>query len=63
MNRKLLVAASLLTLATGTAAPVWAQATNNSFESATYQQSIVVAGPVDPFCIAIQIKTGRPCKH
>lgn len=56
MKLKLFVAALLATLASQTVAPAWAASTSGD------PATIVAGTNVDPFCIALQIKTGRPCR-
>lgn len=57
MKLKLFGAALLVTLASQAVAPAWAAPTSGPMGPAT-----VVAGTLDPACVAIQIKTGRPCR-
>ncbi len=58
MKLKLFVAALLVTLASQAVAPAWAAPTIGPMGPST-----VVAGPINPLCIALEIKTGRPCRH
>ena len=58
MKLKLFVATLLVTFASQAIAPAWAAPA-----SGPMSPGIVVAGTnIHPFCIALQIKTGRPCK-
>jgi opacity protein-like surface antigen len=60
MKLKLFVATLVVTFASQAIAPAWAAPTSGPMGPAT---NIVVAGiTINPFCIALQIKTGRPCK-
>ncbi len=58
MKLKLFIAALLVTLASQAIAPAWAEPTSGPMGPA-----IVVAGTLDPACVAIQIKTGHQCRR